>query len=321
MADASVLVIFCLANLTVMYGAYRSLPSHLTGGRYDDDSEGQEFKTKSALLFVVGASAGLMLMFYFMDTLSKIMLVIVSIVSCLSLIFLVEPYLERCLPDSVLRAECVVPVLGSLNCLTLIELPIGVGIVVLWLVGRDTWALAWVLNDILAFSICILIIASIRITNLKVASVLLLAVLGYDVFWVYLSPMLFHQNVMLRVTQGVDLPIKIDIPYFRGLGHSTIGLGDLVLPGLFSAFLLRFDRGRNDVNDTYFTTFSVAYALGLATCLLCAVILDAPQPAMLYLSPTTLLFVCIQAQCRREVAMLCHGNSDYEVIVDDEIML
>lgn len=321
MADVSVLVIFCVANLTVMYGAYRSLPSHLIGGRYDDDSEGQEFKTKSALLLVVGASGGLMLMFYFMSTLSKILLVVVSIVSCLSLIFLIEPYLERCLPDAFLRAECFVPVLGPLNCLTLIELPLGVGVVTLWLVGRDYWGLAWVLRDILAFSMCILVIASVRITNLKVAVVLLLAVMGYQVFWEFVSPALFHQDVMNQVSAGVDLPVTIDVPHFRGLGHSSIGLGEIVLPGLFSAFLLRFDRGRNDVNSTYFTTSSAAYALGLSASLLCTILLGKEQPVMLYLCPTTLLFVLIQAQCRREVAMLCHGNSEYEVIADDEIML
>ena len=49
---------------------------------------------------------------------------------------------------------------------------------------------------VIAFSICVLMIASIRIPNLKVASVLLVAVLFYDVFWVYVSPYIWHKNVM-----------------------------------------------------------------------------------------------------------------------------
>ena len=84
---------------------------------------------------------------------------------------------------------------------------------ILWLLVRKTWDYAWVLNDgthcsadhaadalcciaVIAFSICVLMIASIRIPNLKVASVLLVAVLFYDVFWVYVSPYIWHKNVM-----------------------------------------------------------------------------------------------------------------------------
>eukprot|EP00658_Telonema_sp_P-2_P024059 TRINITY_DN19655_c0_g1_i2.p1 TRINITY_DN19655_c0_g1~~TRINITY_DN19655_c0_g1_i2.p1 ORF type:complete len:288 (+),score=71.59 TRINITY_DN19655_c0_g1_i2:174-1037(+) len=249
MADISILAVFGMANLTVIYGAYRSLPSHMLGGRYDDHGEGQEFKATSALMFVAAASCGLMLMLYFAETFGRIVLVGICIVSCLALIFLVEPYLERCLPDSVLRSEFVVPVIGPLNCLTLVELPIGIATVTLWLMGRGT-ELAWVLNNVLAFSISVLVIASVRVTNLKVASVLLLAMVGYDIFWVYISPYIFHKNVMLEVTNtGYELPIQIKVPFFNGNGESVIGLGDMVLPGLFSACLLRFDRGRSDVKD------------------------------------------------------------------------
>ena len=123
----------------------------------------------------------------------------------------------------------------------------------------------------------------------------------------------------VTVATGIDLPIKIVIPYFKGVGSSMIGLGDLVrrlitlsfwneplaplimthscplvLPGLFSAFLLRFDKGRNDTNNLYFTTCTLGYATGLALCLLCVVFFGAAQPAMLYISPCTLLLVYIQ---------------------------
>ena len=32
----------------------------------------------------------------------------------------------------------------------------------------------------------------------------------------------------VTVATGIDLPIKIVIPYFKGVGSSMIGLGDLV---------------------------------------------------------------------------------------------
>jgi len=315
-ADPSLLAIFCIANLTVMYGAYRSLPSYMLGGRYGDEAEGQEFKTSTALLFVVCASVGLMLMFYLEEALSKVMLLGMSILSCLAVIFLVEPYLERCIPDQLIRKEFGVPTIGAVNCLTLIELPLGCGVVALWLLVRGSWQYAWVVNDVLGFSIAVLIIASVRVTNLKVATVLLVMVLLYDVFWVYISPLIFHEDVMLSVTDKLDLPVKIAVPFFRGSGTSIISLGDVVLPGLFSAFLLRFDRRRNDDADMYFVTFTVSYALGLALCLLALVLFNSVQPAMLYLSPCTLVMVYIQAACRKEIPMLWHGNPDYSVIDD-----
>jgi hypothetical protein len=316
MADVSLFFVYVIANFTVAYGSFRALPAHMTGGPYSevDEEEGQEMKLSTALGFVVGASFGLIVMFYFIATISKVLLVGISIVSCLAFIFLIEPFLERCLPDDLLRAEVMVPGLGPVNWLTIIEMPIGVGIVVMWLLTRDTWHYAWALNDILAFSICILMISSVRITNMKVATALLSGILCYDVFWVYLSSYFFGKNVMVTVAGGVDLPIKIVVPYFKGVGFSMIGLGDMVLPGLLTGFLLRFDRGRNDINDMYFTTVMVGYAMGLALCLLVLITFKAAQPAMLYLSPCTLACVYIQALRRNEVEMLWRGDYQYEAI-------
>lgn len=323
MVDVSLLCIYVIANFTVAYASFRSLPAHLNGSNYSDvdEDDGQELKMSNALGFVVGASVGLLIMFYFIMVLSKVMLVGVSIVSCLAFIFLVEPYLEKCLPESLLRSEINISYLGGVNWLTIVEMPIGVGMVVLWLVCRNTWKYAWFLNDILAFSICVLMISSVKITNMKVATVLLCGILCYDVFWVYLSSYFFGKNVMVTVAGGIDLPIKIVIPYFKGIGTSMIGLGDMVLPGLLTGFCLRFDRGRNDSNDMYFTTCMIGYALGLALCLLVLITFKAAQPAMLYLSPCTLICIYVQAARRKEVSMLWRGDYHYEAISSDDLSL
>merc|ERR1712070_116891 len=202
MVDISLLFIYVIANFTTAYGSFRSLPAYLSGGAYtdmDEDDDAQEMKLSMALMFVVSASLGLIFLFYFIATLSKVMLVGISIVSCLAFIFLVEPYLEKILPDSLLRSEVSLPVLGAVNYLTMIEMPLGVGVVVMWLMTRDTWEYAWVLNDVLAFSICILMISSVKIKDLKVATALLCGVLCYDVFWVYISGYFFGKNVMVTV--------------------------------------------------------------------------------------------------------------------------
>lgn len=324
MVDVSLLVIYVVANFTVAYASFRGLPASLAGGQYtdlDEEDDGQKMTLGMALTFTFSASLGLVFLFYFIATLSKVMLVGISIVGCLAFIFLIEPYLEKMLPETLLRSEINLPVLGGVNMLTLIEMPIGVGTVIFWLITRGTWEYAWVMNDIIAFSICVLMISSVRIPDLKVATALLCGILCYDVFWVYLSSYFFGKNVMVTVASGIDLPIKIVIPYFKGVGFSMIGLGDMVLPGLFTAFLLRFDRGRNDINDMYFTTCMVGYALGLALCLLVLITFKAAQPAMLYLSPCTLLCVFGQAYRRNEVGMLWRGDYQYQAISSDDLSL
>jgi len=214
----------------------------------------------------------------------------------------------------------MLPCVGPVNCLTLIEMPIGVGVVVLWLLARtEGWSCAWFLNDMLAFAICVLMIASIKIPDMKVACALLTAILFYDVFWVYISPMIFQKNVMVTVASGIDLPIKIVIPYFKGYGFSMIGLGDIVLPGLFTSFLLRFDRGRNDANDLYFSTGMVGYAFGLAFCLLILIVFKAAQPAMFFLTPSLLGSIYCQANRHGELSMLWRGDYRYEALGKDDL--
>ena len=49
---------------------------------------------------------------------------------------------------------------------------------------------------------------------------------------------------MVTVAKNLDLPIKLSFPYLNGEGdvaYSMVGLGDIVLPGFFISFCLKFD--------------------------------------------------------------------------------
>lgn len=80
---------------------------------------------------------------------------------------------------------------------------------------------------------------------------------------------------------------------------SLLGLGDIVIPGLFVAILLRFDavqaqvKGLDGENQSfakpYFFWNIVFYALGLMTTLVVMLYFKAAQPALLYLVPACLL--------------------------------
>lgn len=60
----------------------------------------------------------------------------------------------------------------------------------------------------------------------------------YDIFFV------FGTDVMLTVAKSIDAPIKLLFPRNWSADppeFSLLGLGDIVLPGVFIAMCLRFD--------------------------------------------------------------------------------
>lgn len=67
----------------------------------------------------------------------------------------------------------------------------------------------------------------------------------YDNFWV------FGTDVMVTVAKGLDLPIKLLFPrehFFSG-PFALLGLGDIVIPGIFVALCLRYDVERRKASE------------------------------------------------------------------------
>ena len=65
--------------------------------------------------------------------------------------------------------------------------------------------------------------------------VLLCGLFVYDIFWV------FGTEVMVTVAKSFDAPIKLLFPQTSDERPSMLGLGDIVIPGIFIALLLRYD--------------------------------------------------------------------------------
>ena len=86
----------------------------------------------------------------------------------------------------------------------------------------------------------------VSIKSFKAASTLLVGLLIYDVFWVFSSPSVIGENVMLKVATSNSLegPLKLILPNGNASGEfpfSVLGLGDIAVPGFLAALLLRFD--------------------------------------------------------------------------------
>lgn len=66
----------------------------------------------------------------------------------------------------------------------------------------------YMLSNIIALFLVLLMLRIIALPNLKVASLLLILAFFYDIFWVFISPYFFKGNsVMAAVATNVHLPM------------------------------------------------------------------------------------------------------------------
>lgn len=96
----------------------------------------------------------------------------------------------------------------------------------------------WIYNNILALVFCIHALQSMFIGNFKNGFTLLILLFFYDIFFV------FGTDVMLTVAKGINAPIKLMFPKDYSAEkpqYSILGLGDIVIPGIFVSLCLRFD--------------------------------------------------------------------------------
>ena len=99
---------------------------------------------------------------------------------------------------------------------------------------------------------------------------------------------------MVKVATSLDIPIKILWPksyvFASDQGYTMLGLGDIVIPGMFVALALRYDLSHSanknpslSYEKPYFIASLTAYALGLGTTMVVMHTFGAAQPALLYL--------------------------------------
>ncbi len=122
------------------------------------------------------------------------------------------------------------------------------------------------------------------------------------------------------MAKNFDGPIKLLFP--RALDAATgkrlfsmLGLGDIVIPGIFVALMLRMDVGNNFAHN-YFRSAFGGYVLGLATTIVVMNVFNAAQPALLYIVPAILGSVALHAWSKGKLlqvraashAWLCGGS-------------
>jgi len=327
--DPANLLVVVIAALILVYASHRALrppfmdmsPGSGEAMAYEEQAEAGEMQLQTAFVFVVVASCSLMLIFYFMSAMAVLITILFSFIAALALGALVYPYADAW-TNNRFSKEIDIPWLGPIPQLFFVLLPFCAAVVLGWLLTKS-----WILNNVLAISLIIFFLTSVRLSSLKVASALLILAFFYDIFWVFLSSNIFGQNVMVKVATGLDVPIKILVPLFFSTGtdlqFTLIGLGDIVLPGLLLCFAMRFDDSKGvPLTAGYFAATMVGYCVGLTVCEIVVGCFHLAQPAMIYLVPGTLIPFAYMAHSRGELGEAWEGltgHSTHQRLSDDGV--
>ncbi|KAL0382847.1 UNVERIFIED_CONTAM: Signal peptide peptidase-like 2 [Sesamum calycinum] len=157
------------------------------------------------------------------------------------------------------------------------------------------------------------------IGGIQVATVLLCCAFLYDIFWVFLSPFIFRDSVMIAVARGDNsggeaIPMLLRVPKLADPydDYSMIGFGDIIFPGLLVSFSFRFDKFYSKgILNGYFLWLMVGYGAGLGLTYLGMYIMAGHgQPALLYLVPCTLGTCVLLGQIRGELYQLWSHSID-----------
>jgi len=175
----------------------------------------------------------------------------------------------------------------------------------------------WILNNVLAIGFTVMGVRSIVLPNFKIGLILLWGLFLYDIFWV------FGTDVMVTVAKSLDGPIKLIFPYdftTTPMKFSMLGLGDIVIPGLFVTLCLKYDidKGLQNIKDgnfsllktPYFNCCYLGYLWGIATVFAVMIIFNQAQPALLFLVPGCTFSILIRGLWKRETQELWKYQDD-----------
>ncbi|XP_055448026.1 signal peptide peptidase-like 2C [Psammomys obesus] len=196
-------------------------------------------------------------------------------------------------------------------------------VTLLWVTYRNEEHWAWLLQDTLGVAYCLFVLRRVRLPTLKNCTSFLLALLAFDVFFVFITPLFTKtgESIMVEVASGPAdsssqerLPMVLKVPRlsFSALTlcdqpFSILGFGDIVVPGFLVAYCHRFDVQIHS-RQVYYTACTMAYAAGLLLTFVAMVLMEMGQPALLYLVSSTLLTSLAVAACRQEFVLFWTGK-------------
>lgn len=169
----------------------------------------------------------------------------------------------------------------------------GVSMLLVILLGTSFTYFAWKFGTSgqFGFNTASLILASfltgyfVRYFNWRGICILFACLFVYDIYAVFFS------NIMVElgdVLVAYNIPMLLYIPDIINGGYTAqIGTGDLMIPALLAVFAINKSYS---VGKKYLAPLIgavIGYAIGITVAFIVLMITDHPQPALLYIVPTT----------------------------------
>eukprot|EP01016_Furgasonia_blochmanni_P024116 TRINITY_DN2597_c0_g1_i1.p1 TRINITY_DN2597_c0_g1~~TRINITY_DN2597_c0_g1_i1.p1 ORF type:complete len:441 (+),score=148.03 TRINITY_DN2597_c0_g1_i1:65-1387(+) len=313
--------LFVNAMACIYIGSYRAI--HLSSPEKLKEEGIQSIETmstKDAYMFPVYGSCVLLSIYFVFKFIDKSLLGYVftayfTFLGVLCVMQIFETHLETFMPKQkkqiLINREFTIDlkiykneIKFELSTLRLVCFFLALIPTVLYLIFKN-----WVTNNIFGVCFSIVGIESLVLPNFKVGFILLWGLFFYDIFWVY------GTDVMLTVAKSVDAPIKLIFPVNLAVDppkFSMLGLGDIVIPGIFVALCLKYDfdkllaskKSVKEFAPEYFRWCLCGYAVGILATFQVMVIFNHAQPALLYLVPGVCLSILLLAFIRNEIKTL-----------------
>jgi len=313
----------------------------------DMKEEGIEtMKQKDAWLFPVMGSAvlfGLYLLFKFFNEkyLNVLLHIYFVLIGSFSIGQLIEEKINEKEPFKTFNDKNVLyipkipyfnPDGATITLLNIITFCLGLIVGVIYYMKKN-----WILNNILGMAFSVFGIENLTLGEYRVGLILLTLLFFYDIFWVFYTP------VMVSVAKKIEGPVKLMFPKLKAAieqmkkekgedneyagkpydprEYNMIGLGDIVIPGIYVALMLRFDiylyrKAKKDIsqfgfkNMKYFLVTFIFYNIGIITTLCSMYFFNHAQPALLYLVPCTLISSTFTALINKDIKKLWNFNEE-----------
>jgi signal peptide peptidase-like protein 2B len=273
------------------------IPEHEMQRLYKGRLDNHVITLRAAWTFLFVASAALLLMLVLSSKIFYSLFALLFAVLCWdSMILVMSRWASASLTDRG----------ASLQTLRIADIAVVVTSTVIvgaWIILRHA-PLWWVLQDYLALWLCVASFGLLQIPSLKIGAILLGSALVYDVWWVYLQPMVTGSaSAMVSIAKHHALPLFLAFPEVGSVGtapaYAILGLGDVLLPGLLIIFAYRWGLRKCKTSNQKFGINSCRYFWPLCGAYIAGLVLtyialslniggQHGQPALLYLVPTTL---------------------------------
>lgn len=122
---------------------------------------------------------------------------------------------------------------GDIKITSIIGFALGCAVEGLYLYTESS-----MLSNIIGLSVCYMAFNWMSVTSFTIGTMVLVGLFFYDIVMVFYTPF------MVAVATQVDAPLKLTYETSDGRS-SLLGLGDIVIPGIFICLALRFDLWRH----------------------------------------------------------------------------